>query len=480
MGLPTEILDEIVQHALPEGFESLALTCKEFYTICTPYIEHHNQLSFEFRYFVYRPHGYQGKRIIPSIYLAFELIMRIAMEPRVARYIVHADLRHDDWPHRPRLPPDVIPDVDDDGPLVALFAQSPYLAQAGLDWKEFYAQIREDHEPYPRYSQYAAAFLLTLLPNTKILKLPVNWEPEEKTSKLLEVIVRKAKQPDFLWSEQSLAQVTEFEPYCRQGMGSPPVDLNEAVPFLALPNVRSFCGRSCLGTGGTSMLIVPKDPYLHYGEALETASFERCCFDDVVIAEFLKHTPRLRVFQYSHTSKGDGDHQDWDICKFVTTIEREVGHQLEELSIAIRELHGSIHPGKASMGGFQRLQKLKLPLEFVECNPQAGEFQDAAVNDISFRESEKEPLICDLVPSSVSKLTFESSGRDRHGMTLKAIFHDLAAIKESKLPSLKQIHISCIGDLQPEEGYRRECERLAMEIEKVGVHYSFGHGSIVI
>ncbi|TGJ86906.1 hypothetical protein E0Z10_g1919 [Xylaria hypoxylon] len=393
------------------------------------------------------------------------------MEPRVARYIIHADLTYDDWPHRPRLPPDVL-DVDgDDEPLAALFARSPYLAQAGLVWKEFYAQIKEDHDPYPRYSQYAAAFLLTLLPNVKTLMLPVNWEPQDKTNKLLEVIVRKANQPSSPWNRHSLAQVTEFQPYCAGAIGSPPVDWNEAVPFLALPNVRSYCGRSCLATGDTSMLLVPQDPYLRYGETLETVNFDGCCIDEVAITEFLKHTPRLSALKYIHRSREDGDNQDWNICKFVTAIEREVGSHLEQLSISIRELRGSIAPGKASMCGFQRLQKLQLPLEFAMCNIREAGFQDTIMNNgfTDQRESENRPLICDLVPASVSELSWQSRGGGHHEMALKAMFRDFAAIKDSNLPALNEIHLSCLYCLKPDNEYRKECERLAAETEKVGV-----------
>ncbi|KAI8955074.1 hypothetical protein F4801DRAFT_587209 [Xylaria longipes] len=445
MGLPTEMLDEIIQYTLPEGFESLASTCKELYALCTPYIEHHNQLSFEFRHFTYRPYEYQGKRIIPPINLAFDLITRIAMEPRVARYIIHADLSDDDWLHRPRIPPD-LPGVDDDGPLVALFARSPYLAQAGLDWKEFYAQIVESYHLTVHYSQYAAAFLLTLLPNAKTFKLPMHWDPEEKTNKLLEVIVREAKQPDSLWNEHSLAKVTEFELYCRAHRVHTLVDLNEAVPFLALPNVRSFCGGSYFVTSDTSMLLVPKDPYLCYGEALESVNLDRCCFDEVAIAEFLKHTPHLRVLQYLHVSKRHDDNQDWDICKFVTAIEREVGRHLEELSISIRELRGMVHPGKASMRGFQRLQKLKFPLEFAMCNVQGAEFEDATVT---------------------AGLKDQADGGGHHA--LKAMFPDLAAIKDSKLHALKEIRICYSWRYRPDDWYRKEWKRLAMEAEKAGV-----------
>ncbi|KAI0532019.1 F-box domain protein [Xylaria digitata] len=403
VNLSAELLDEIIRYSLPEGFESLALTCKRFHALCAPYIREHNQLCLEFRYFTYRPYGYQGNNVtIPSINLAFELITRIAMEPRVIRYIKDADLSYEDWPHRVRVPIDV-PDVDDDGPVVALFAYSPYLARAGLDWKEFYAQI-----------------------------------------------VHEAKQPDALSKGRSLARVVDFELYCQAGVGSPPCDLNESVPFLALPH-----------------------PYLRYGETLETVTFESCFIDEVAIAEFLEHTPRLRTLEYYHTSKGDAGNLDWNICKFVTAIERKIGSHLEQLSIFIPELRGSTFPGKASMRGFQRLQKLEIPLEMVMCNINTTESQDGVVNNSlqDQGESEQEPFICDIVPASVSILALQSDGHNHHGIAPKVMFRGLSSFKASKLPSLEEIHLSSYWDQKLDNEFRRECERLPVEAEKAGHCY---------
>jgi len=83
------------------------------------------------------------------------------------------------------------------------------------------------------------------------------------------------------------------------------------------------------------------------------------------IADFLKHTRRLRTLVYSHSTKYNREPRDWNIREFVTTIERVAGSHLIELSVSICEIHGSITPGKASMCGFQRLRKLELPFEII-------------------------------------------------------------------------------------------------------------------
>ena len=156
-GLPPELLVEIIPHVLPEGFESLALTCKTIYGLCKAFIEHHNRLRQQFRNFRY---GEPDKSLC-MIRTAFDLIKRVAIEPVVARYIRDADFHDDTFPFRGRSP-QAVPDFYYGEPVATLIADSPYLRQAGIDGKEYYALIKEDLK-----QGAPAAFILTLLPNVK-------------------------------------------------------------------------------------------------------------------------------------------------------------------------------------------------------------------------------------------------------------------------------------------------------------------------
>lgn len=73
--------------------------------------------------------------------------------------------------------------------MVRLLANSPYLEQADLDWREYYAEVEEDLKA-ARYSQHAAAFLLTLLLNVEMLMLPRLWMLLDATDKLIDAVVR--------------------------------------------------------------------------------------------------------------------------------------------------------------------------------------------------------------------------------------------------------------------------------------------------
>ena len=465
--LPTEILENIITHTLPEGFESAALTCTRIHAICTPFIQSHNTLRARFDHFTYYENTSDW---INTIRTAFDVITRIAVEPVVARYIRRADFAKDSYFTRGR-PRELLADVHCGGAVLRLLADSPYLKQAGLDWQEFYAKIEEDLQAV-RYSQHAAAFLMTLLPNVELLMLPQRWKPLDATDKLIDAIVRKANQSRLPDDRPSLAQAIRFEPSVSL-VPQDRFDLDWVNPFLALPHVQSFRSPSCVAIGNDGHKnTTSNNPEGAFGKTLIAVNFVACCIDEVAIADFLQHSPRLRTLRYSHVTKPHSGPQEWNICEFITAIEREVGSHLEEFSVSIRELRGSLPPGKASMRGFQRLRKLEFPLEIAVCNITANTPNEfLVVGDDSTHEphesEDDEPLIRDLVPTSVSQLSLISGGTGDHAKGLDVMFRHFAAWKKSTLPALEEIQLSCPDDA--DDAYKEQCVRLLAETEKMGV-----------
>lgn len=462
-GLPIELLCQIILHVMPEGFESLVLTCTKLYELCTPFIERHKRLTSQFRKFTYSTRSHDESS--PPIGTAFGLIHRIAIEPMVARYIRQADLNADTWVLRVRLNPHVS-SVQSGGPVVTLFADSPYLRQADLDWTEYYCTMEQEITSSTAYSQHAAAFILTLLPNVETLRLPSYWKPVGKATELLNVVVHRAKQTsDALWDRPSLAHVTKFESFNGRGRGW--FDLYDAIPFLALPRVRSFRGPRTDIVGDACMALPPKDLFLGCGEALEDAHLLRCCLDDMAIAKFLRHAPRLKRLVYSHLSTGD--RRDWNIREFVASIERESGSHLEELSVTIRELRGSIIPGKGSMRGFQRLRRLELPfgIAVADVADAASRVATPTEGILGQRLNRSESPLTDLIPASLCELQLVWGGTAYHEQALKVLFRSFAKQRESRLPALQRISVFC--PLNPTDAYKEECEKLAAATEEAGV-----------
>ncbi|KAL8976270.1 MAG: hypothetical protein Q9205_007687 [Flavoplaca limonia] len=79
---------------------------------------------------------------VNTIWTVFDIIIRIAVDPIIARYVMHADFAWDSSSqNRPR---DLLADILRGDAVLKLLATSAELKQAGLDWREYYAQIEED------------------------------------------------------------------------------------------------------------------------------------------------------------------------------------------------------------------------------------------------------------------------------------------------------------------------------------------------
>lgn len=470
--LPDELLEPIIIHVLPEGFESMAMTCRRIYALCIPYIQRHNTLKSRFHHFSYYLNHIKDPWPMVT---AVELIQRIAVEPIVARYIQSANFKLDS-PRgyiRRRLGGLTV-DNDCSEDVIELFKHSRYLQQAGLNWKEFVDKIEEELDTKcPHYSQHASAFVLTLLPNVKELILPDYFKSNVAGDRLIDAIVSTAKQSDFLRDSPSMAKLIRFEPHAalssRKGF-----DLGSAIPFLSLPHIRSFYGRSDVVTNDSRKRIKNAD----FGETLETVSFYASCLDEADIADFLKNTKRLKTLRYLHSTKENVGPQCWNICNFIEAIKRQVGSHLVELSISIEEPVGSIAPGKVSMRDFPCLRQLEFSLEFAMCNIAAVACEVTTPDKSSMGDSADHKLdsgmllIGDIVPASVTVLSLTSQGKDRHTEALDVLFRDFAARKERTLPSLKELHIAC--SFNADAAYKDRCTRLLAETQKAGVDSILG------
>lgn len=225
-----------------------------------------------------------------------------------------------------------------------------------------------------------------------------------------------------------------------------------AIPFVSLPHVKSFCGpKNAEGHGSGSLVR-----YLHggSGSVVEEVHLEGASVDWISIANFLKLTPNLKILRYSHENRRTISTQDWDLYRFIAAIADEVGNCLIELSISINELQAKIVPGEPSMRGFQRLQKLKLPLEIATCAFDSG---------VGLPGS----LLGNLVSASVSQLSLTSHQPGQHGMALDIMFRDFATNKASQAPGLKEIHLLCPS--RKDDIGKERFAQLAEEAEKAGV-----------
>ncbi|KAI1122304.1 F-box domain protein [Nemania abortiva] len=492
--LPIELLPGIIEYSLPEGFESLALTCRALYTLCIPFIEHHNRLRKRFREFRYDDVSTDPS--LPCISAAITLIAYIAAEPRAARYIIHADFELDGVYPSNQASRSIAPVLHDTGPVAALFAHSAELAEAGLDWEEYYARAksqvnRDDSEWECFYSQHAAAFVLTLLPNAKDISLPMNWVPFEETEWLIRAIIRKTRQPNSLRSRPSLAEVADLRMGCTPSCPASQA-LSILTPFLSLPHMQCLVYGYGEMSGHRMFLGSSQSPHLRFGDTLTTAHFWDADIDGVLV-EFLRRTPDLKSLRYARKRRADRWCKGQDLCRAVTAIGREIGSSLEELSLTEAHFeepppteippHASLPPVKVYMRSFKCLRRLEFPLDLALCNIRAAlsgkrngtrssiglalEALDNGLTEQQIREIEVS--VRDLIPPSVVELSLLSRGQDHHDIALKAMFRGFAANKHSRWPALKDLYLSCPTDGEATEAYLGECTKLSVETANAGV-----------
>lgn len=207
------------------------------------------------------------------------------------------------------------------------------------------------------YSQHAATFLLTLLPNVRELELPRAWRPTENTNRLIAANARKAQQPSLPYHRRSLARTSMLN-------GSSNKTIEWTGALFTLPEVRY------LGVLGSVSSDRQKLRPQGVGNSLRIARLHDRDIDPTGIADFLKCTPHLTTLTYSQLTFGRYTwpyhelsarpevmmRSNWDLCNFVKAIGQEAGSHLVELSIPIRKVHGFISSGQASLHESQRLR----------------------------------------------------------------------------------------------------------------------------
>lgn len=310
MDLPTELMQQIIPYTLPGGFESLALTCKLLYTLCSPFLEHHNNLRFHFRKFEYNKtnkdfrefrYHHDLLRFPDTATSAYSLISRIAIEPVVAGHILEADFSLDSHIYD-RIPPPLRERVvhetwRDRGEAVRqLFANSLYLREAELDWEEYYNTMMEDVNSWRRL-EHAAAFLLTLLPNLEVLTLKLSEFRSPAPQKLITTILEIARGNPH--SNASLSQVNGYSRSC---------DIPWIPSLLALPCIKRFWGYGHMGKYVGNK--INESGYLETDSksTLEVAGFTDASVDLAAITSFLKDAPCLKSLTFWHSTKAHEGH----------------------------------------------------------------------------------------------------------------------------------------------------------------------------
>ena len=453
--LPVELLDYIIGFTLPDSLEAFAVCCKRVHGLAKNHILTHNAYKRRWRDFAYR----RGGETTEGLQTPQELLLAIAQDPLVARYIEKADF----WA-RPGLPHDtgverLSSDTTSKDVIAKLVRRSPYLAIAQQDPDAWLDRIFNSPED-DNYDQanMATIVLLTLLPNLRELTLPPTWSelpnptPRNGTVEdkrvidpwtVLDAIVHEAhadsaRIPALRRLERVFPHaISEYDD--RNG-------LFEIGPFLALPAVSEIYASNCIAVddGYTGIPFEWRYDYTAYN--LCKLELVGCCIDSDGIAEILTHTPQLTTLKYSHSTKWHGCQHDWSAGEFVQAIEQHRGDTLEELAISVKGLFGMVETGVVSMRGFQRLKHVDLDaLVFAGPAPDSDERQGIAGTGQLKWTAEKIFCLTDIMPQTVTKVELgitEDVGEapDEVGLdVLTSLLRAYSAGQPTALPNMKEL-----------------------------------------
>lgn len=349
---PTELVQRVVDYVLPEDFENFLLTCKHVYfQTGRSVIKRHNTLRKRFGHFSYRG----------DIQSSCELLLRIAVEPMIARYIEHADFRADgSWRSNPFAfsAQSEVSFERNTALLRSLLLDSPYLPERSL-WTQGICDW------CPSVSAcWAAIILLTLLPSVRMLTSPDWWDKRLQAHSsnygptmhgMLIAILEIAGSE----SGAALSSLTMPKSTLKRRYDWDVMSLDFTISFLSIPTLRDFSadGMTLVSSGLTLAHL-----FNNIGAGLEVVELVDTIVNDTAMNELLSGMHRLKVLRISNI---DRYCSYWDGGKFVAIIERRVGSSLEELVLTTPDGVDGLGTSILPMKGFKKLTKLEIDIKLL-------------------------------------------------------------------------------------------------------------------
>lgn len=470
LSLPNELLRRIIEETIPEDFENFVFSCKAVYQAGRIFLEEHNTLRRRYRYFRYGGNGdFSDHDTCAS---SLQLIARIADDPRIASYIVHADFKEDS--HFGPDKNDIVTLADyvkHSSDFRALLENSPYLRDTGTDAADVIHYLTTQLLPDgcakvgcakagSTCIDFAGTFLLTLLPNVTQLSLPKEWEQlgrnrlEEcwNTSSLLDAIVKRANE-----SSAGLSELTSILPSAAWGYHNR-WKLSTFTPLLSIESVRRFCAGSTVAMeDGDTGVAFYEPEYESFGRGIEVVELVATAVDGKELAKFLSRMPQLKTFRLNSETKMHkyNFHFHFNTRATMTAIEDTVGGQLEELSFCNWKISGKIGESRVvSLKKFTKLRKLELDVSLLIAELPASHMFCSALDQV--------PVLSDLCPPTLESLQLVAPNISTYPCVFSRLLYKRAADVKETLPNLRRIAIRIFS----EEANQNRSSRMDADCEK--------------
>ncbi|KAF2653152.1 hypothetical protein K491DRAFT_603413 [Lophiostoma macrostomum CBS 122681] len=456
LGLPPEIVDELLNLSLPHSIQHFSMSCKAVYARAAPQLRRHKAL------------GQKWKR---ALLLASDhgnplrMLYEISQDPLVPQYIEALDLR--EWPSTAAraMPAEMDSntfrtDAKAMDAIKDLVTDSIVLQNAGLDPDEWWEMMMNEDvvdemavQSEEVYTPYTIVMLLTQLPNLKSLQLPPGWagfrpfddaamrsgEDDKRIMTLLDALVAQSYR-----TGAPLGQLKSVLPFMSEGYEER-AGLQAIQAFLPLKSMRSLFLVSCLAVDDNYTGIPFEWRYPTMTTSLRRVELAFCCMDADGISVLLARTPLLQVFKYSHQTKWHGCEHDWNPGAFTEAVARHVGPSLTDFALTIDDLYGDVINGASSVLSFSNLKRLEVDVR-VFCGPPIESGQKRGMNAFVPQGDrawtvEDIPCIGSMLPPSIVAVEINTDFPNPDHVALEALLKNVKEQRAERLKSLETVVI---------------------------------------
>jgi hypothetical protein len=471
LDLAPELLDEIVGYCMPEGFESFALACKGSYTYCKPRIPLHNRLNRLWK---------NTTNEFPMQRDAFRILLEIAKEPLVARYIQHLDLLHRLDPINLGPHPVICFEYNEEDmhtirDLIMSSSIPRYLALADIDPKDWCGQLsiprnknsqnvtwRTNMPEIEPSKLNASLALLMLLPNLQTFTPCREWNDLNVYTKytkddyetqyiypVLDALVKHSHDPHSMG--KVLSKLQNIYPSYSRGSDDEAAFRNHQW-FFQLPSITSIYAISSVAekdTSGYDFSFSWRMPKTQSN--LTRLELTYSYMDVESISLILSNMPRLQVFKFGRQQKRAGVIPPWSAQDFVEAVATNCGSTLKELAVTLHCGSTGIEHGVQNFLGFSNLKKLDIDLQIL-CGPSIESGRGRVWMDggyypgkwnvpdcISGWDAAELPCLASILPKSLERVDIDIIDNLFSGPALMALLTDFTEERAALLPALEKV-----------------------------------------
>jgi hypothetical protein len=444
--LPGELVDEIIQYTLPDGFESFVLSCKDIYRRARDgKIQRHNAL----------------RRRWKSTHIAvnadthgelFSLLYELALDSLSAKYIEYLDL----WdPHGTSngMWRDIREDQEAMRRVMDMVLRSKVLLYLTELWHQM---ISEDQDSNDDGQPVAVVFLLSMLPNLRTLRLPQSWANLTGGVHGREVL-EHAPLNWYRWLEEMVAMnqhgqdvlsnLRTILPFMPEGYDSRSA-LDNIEQFMPLKNLTEMYLVSSISTEPDAYTGMPfnyRPRNINWTSHLTHVELAYSCIDADGVSAFLSNIHALEVFKYSHQTKWHGLGYDWNPGTLVEALARHSGQTIKELAITVETLFGDIINGASSFFSFPKLRKLECDILIfrgpaVESGQRRGMDPYVPPGETPWDEDDI-PCIGSMLPSSIEEVQLNTDFPKPDESSINALLKNCREQRAARLIRLNKFVI---------------------------------------